>query len=508
MIITLSDDGYIEKPSRDRYHRMSFSNYELTLQEVFYAVIGGKTLSCTFQEPFTEDFTLVKVSKREMFKHIQYVMVDIDDTPEDTLEEVIEAMPYEPNIAYTTFSHQLEDYGNRYRLLYFFDEPIKNPYLYRELYDKLTDGTKCKKDPSAKSPYQFSHGTNLRNISGDALAERTHYYEDIYRISDFGCKERNVRKVDKTKRVYSEVRDNANEFFKDMAHMRFSDLYYKYRDVYQIVTESDLLDSGDERFMYYPDDYHSVKGRWITENKVRKVRVWRDGERRRNKLFAIARKIVMIKPDISMEGLMFNLLFQRNHFFNNDDHVLSFDCLLSIAQDALKAKGIPMINDRHPARRINMSYCQEHGKKWQSVMWDIRNEARDNALCELYDPGLTLKENVERMESLGFKIGLSTLKRWVSEHREEDLKPQGSVSIVSLTGVSNTTHTEPFSENKATQSHLEATRQHRLDEEMIIPLLDLSQSARWNHANLKEQGYNVGRNKVMEIYNKLKRTTA
>jgi hypothetical protein len=237
--------------------------------------------------------------------------------------------------------------------------------------------------------------------------------------------------------------------------------------------------------MYYPDDYHSVKGRWITENKVRKVRIWKDGERRRNKLFAIARKIVLIKPGISMEGLMFNLLFQRHHFFNNDDHVLSFDCLLSLAQDALRAKGVPMINDRHPVRRINKDYCQEYGKKWQSVMWDIRNEARDNALCELYDPNLTLKRNVERMEELGFKISERTLSRWLKKNMS------GSERTIALIyrepnniidTVRSSATIEPHEQQKRNALQRAPLQQPKMIRKKVIPLRCCRSSSRLSRA--------------------------
>ena len=52
------------------------------------------------------------------------IMIDLDGEVELELNELIENLKFKPSIAYTTFSHLIENKGNRYRLLYLFENEI------------------------------------------------------------------------------------------------------------------------------------------------------------------------------------------------------------------------------------------------------------------------------------------------------------------------------------------------------------------------------------------------
>ena len=489
MLVTLSDDGYTRKPTRDRYYRISFSNYDLTLREIHDRLIEGHTLSCTFTDVYTHDFTIKRgFSKRDNFKQIPYVMIDLDGVEQSSLEEIIDSLTYKPNIAYTTFSHQLEDFGNRYRLLYFMDKPIKNPYLYRELYYKISKDVKCSKDDSASSPYQFCHGTTRLNSGFSSF-----FNDELYDASTFMCREENNPREDKTQMSFVELTESTSEFLRDMVDLPYDELLVKYQETFDVINESDMVDIGDERYKLYPELYYCTyyKFEKFVDEKGetrRRIHKWMDGEHRRKRMFALARTIIAIKQDIGIDELVYNLMLNRKYAFNNSDGVLSPKCLYNIARNALEAVYDPKPKEDHPKRRIDKEYCREHNLSFQAVLGEILREERYKEVESLYDPDKSLRKNVEIMNFYGIKISYVTLRNLIKSGLipvKTSLKPYKQNNIEdTLTGISPVKNT--------------------LTDEEILEIMDFSKSARWNHRNLKGMGYAISLKRINKLYNKHK----
>jgi hypothetical protein len=494
MLITISDDGYTKKPARDRYYRISFSNYDLTLNEIYNQVIDGHTLSCTFVDQYNYDFTIGKgFSKRDNFKQIPYVMVDLDNIEINELQSLLDSLTYKPNIAYTTFSHQVEDHGNRYRLLYFFDKPIINPYLYRELYYKITKDIKCEKDNSASSPYQFCHGTTSTNIAFESYIN-----EELYDISSFSCKEKNIPRDDKTDLSFIELVESDSEFLRDLVELPYDEMLTKYEKTFQVINESDMVDIGDERYKLYPELYYCTYYKFESfiddkGNKRRRIHKWKDGENRRRKMFALAKTLIAIKGDIDVEELVYNLMLNRKYAFNNSDGVLSAKCLFNIAKNALEAEYDPKPKEDHPKRRIDKEYCKEHNLSFQAVLGEILKEERYKEVEALYDPDLSIRKNVEIMRYYGIKISKDGLRRWLKEH-----------SVVAVADAKYPKIENNIKDVETPTTPVKNQYGSVVPDDEILGLMDFSKSARWNHRYLKSLGYNVGLKRVCKLYNKYK----
>ena len=58
-------------------------------------------------------------------------MIDLDGDVECNLDELVSGLRYIPSIAYTTYSHNQDGKGNRYRLLYLFRVAISDTETYK-----------------------------------------------------------------------------------------------------------------------------------------------------------------------------------------------------------------------------------------------------------------------------------------------------------------------------------------------------------------------------------------
>ena len=105
-------------------------------------------------------------------------MIDLDGDVECELDELVSELRYKPSIAYTTYSHQQEGKGNRYRLLYLFRIAITDTDIYKSIYQILIDDLGFKlNDNCGGNVTQAIYGTN-ENC-------QIILTENIYSISDF-----------------------------------------------------------------------------------------------------------------------------------------------------------------------------------------------------------------------------------------------------------------------------------------------------------------------------------
>jgi hypothetical protein len=358
------------------------------------------------------------------------------------------------------------------------------------LYYKITKDIKCEKDNSASSPYQFCHGTTRTNIAFESYIN-----EELYDISSFSCKEKNIPRDDKTDLSFIELVESDSEFLRDLVELPYDEMLTKYEKTFQVINESDMVDIGDERYKLYPELYYCTYYKFESfiddkGNKRRRIHKWKDGENRRRKMFALAKTLIAIKGDIGVEELVYNLMLNRKYAFNNSDGVLSAKCLFNIAKNALEAEYDPKPKEDHPKRRINKEYCKEHNLSSQAVLGEILRGERYKEVEALYDPDLSIRKNVEIMRYYGIKISREGLRRWIKEHIGPD------TTSYSLYKQNNIKHLG--SEEKG------ATDRKPLTDEEVLELLDFSKSARWNFQNIKEMGYAISRKRVNALYNKYK----
>lgn len=138
MYITVSTIGFEKKPQQNEMGKIQYIRKNLSIDEIAEHIKNGHVLSANFTE---DESTVIRQTQRcyENFISTSMVMVDLDGEVELGLNELIENFKFKPSIAYTTFSHLIENKGNRYRLLYLFKEEIRDINQYKEIYQIISN---------------------------------------------------------------------------------------------------------------------------------------------------------------------------------------------------------------------------------------------------------------------------------------------------------------------------------------------------------------------------------
>lgn len=249
--------------------------------------------------------------------------------------------------------------------------------------------------------------------------------ECIYTLSDFG-----VTPKDSTHKGKTSVKETTNskvctypitdnEFINDLYNIPPSDLIVKYRERYRYFDHSELM--YNEGYALIPENYQEIYRSWyqdvVTNNngnvrKVSVVKIKRDGDNRRKCLFVSALIRRKILPSITFEHLLYNLIAERQWYYDNSDNTLNNQELMRIANNALSMEyeKINIKTKRKPSKfKVDKQYCSERGIKPKSMVGIVRRKLKDEEIGNLYDCNLSVKENLALLKANGIKIGLSRL---------------------------------------------------------------------------------------------------
>ena len=426
--LSLSVDYYTSKPkniTQIRYKRRT-----LTQNSLMVVLKTGYCVAHCFRTK-NEVFTQSEKTN-ENFEYTQMIGVDIDDCNTD-METFIKRLKKKPTFAYTTFSNGIK--GNRFRMIYLFNQKIDSIPLYKAVYNWLTEGLNIN-DNCMRSVSQQMFGTNFvakwynSNIWYDVPSE----CKSI--ITNQSKKSSTQNQVVKTSHKYpSEYNNKEGEHYigmgtpnkdgclisdnavvKALYSMSPQDFIFYYRQTFEYFISTPL--HYENGYALIPEDYYEIKRPWykdkVGDNTITVVRTLRHGDKRKTHMSNTAVIIRKIKNDITFEHLLYILVCERTYYYDNSDNVLPNKELVKIAQWAM---GIP-INElnpkqiKHPKFKVDKTYWKERGITARQAIQIIRGQINDSNIGELYDCNLTDKENLEIMKDYGIKVSLITLKRW------------------------------------------------------------------------------------------------
>ena len=229
--------------------------------------------------------------------------------------------------------------------------------------------------------------------------------------------ENQSEKIKVQKGVSSQI---SKSFMDDMNSMASMDFISKYRNCYPYFTETEL--QYKDGYAVIDSNYYVVKRMWynqVYETKngnitVSEIRKYKDGNKRRIRMYNTARILRNIKNDITAEHLAYILYCEREYYYDNSDNVLSNEKLLSIATEitSMPMERVIMNNDGKNSFKIDKKYWRERGITPRQAANIVRGIIKDKTIGELYDCNLTDKENLKIMNEYGIKVSLITLKRW------------------------------------------------------------------------------------------------
>ena len=425
MYITVSTMGFEKKPLSNEMGKIQYIIKNLSIDEIAEYIKNGHVLSANFSE---DDSTIIRQTQRcyENFISTSMIMIDLDGEVELELNELIENLKIKPSIAYTTFSHLIENKGNRYRLLYLFENEIDDIKLYKDIYKIIISSFDFKlKDNCGSNVTQAVFGSRKDCI---LIKTENRYSIDFFNVAIEKGHSNSIKK-ERENIIGLESPFQNQEYINDFWNMDYSELLLKYSNTYPIFEHTPLEDIDDDiPFIMLPSDYIEIKRYWFMEtvydengNKrynVSRVRKIKDGERRRKKLFinGILRRN-MVK-DIPFEYLLHCMVYELYHYIDNSKDRISKKELYEITLNIFQSD-IDKYNGFHGGNKrrfiVNDKYCIRHNLNRKQVRNISKKIISYNQIDELYDINLTDKQNVEVFKEYGLDICVKTLKRYRQE---------------------------------------------------------------------------------------------
>lgn len=420
-MFTISKECFTQKPNNNEIRKISYIRRDLDIDDVVNHIRGGYVLSANFCEDYTSTITQ-RDRRYDNFISTPMIMFDLDNDIDCTLNELVGALQYQPTISYTTFSHNKEGKGNRYRLLYLFEDPITDTRLYKGIYKEIKSSFDFELDDNCGSnPCQavFGSGRDCEVV----VTGNSYSVDDFNLILEKGLS--NSIKKEKKNNIEIESLFRNDEYKSDFYHLSYIELLDKYRYVYSFFEHTPLpIVSDDCPYIILPENYITIKRYWLCQRvedeygeekwRYAKIRKIKDGEQRRKKLFLngiLRRKMI---PDITFEHLLYCLIFELYYFYENSKDTIKKLDILNIARNVMMADIANYSFEQTDKRQfvINEAYCRKYNvskKEARNLSKKLINYSR---IGELYDVSLTDRENVEIFKQNGLNISSKTLQRF------------------------------------------------------------------------------------------------
>lgn len=439
-MFNLTLKGYKEKPTKEIPH-LKFQKKDVQLDELEFYIKNGYVLLGVFDAEYP---LRMKDRTYENFSFTSYVMLDMDGDVQCDLQTLVDSLALTPTIAYSTFSHQKEGKGNRYRLLYVADTPIDSIEKYKGIYQYINEVCNLDlRDNCGNVPVQLCFGStsdcsyiftnNLLNINNIINSKE---YQDL--INKEGGHKDNIKNERRTllsccppNELIITDKEYLNKY-RDMKNITDSQLFEEYDEKYPNFDRNMTLQTDDdaEPIIRVPSDYLKIKRPFMRDNGKLVLRKWKDGEHRRNKLFRNGILRRFIREDLTFEHLLHCLLKELNYYYINVEDTITRIHLIGIAKSVMKAN---LDSEKYKQRReyyrkanpkyvANRAYCQTHGVSPQSVVAQYRVHDTDERRLEVFDPLLTDRENLEIFKVFDLGNSIKTVRRFRKRHGIENFR--------------------------------------------------------------------------------------
>ena len=456
--------------------KISFIRKSTTSQELLENCLEGYTFCHLFEGFPDNDMTHSYLKKDGHFtlsgKSSNYFVgsyvigIDIDETKYRSPGDYIHQLSLQPTFWYTSLSNMQIDVetgefkGARFRLIYVFDQLIPDKYYFRycswNLHKKIESDTgETIKDSCGLICTQYFNGTNRNNTT---LSVDYGLTNDVYSLSDINISnngyldflnnncyyksvnteqkeeieeririllsQSNIIKQQQTSQVISAC-DKSIQMQKEIeldytminnaSRLSWDDYYQLYKNRYQFVyrVETDNWEYiGDIKFQYCEEDY--IELAWIPK-------VITDGHHRRNVLFHRAWLRRLIKPSITPDELFYNLMVDRQRFFDNKDNVLSVDLLASKVKESFRYSTEELIErykdvyEKTKLRSSKKRIIIHRNSKGKVRANSIIKELRWRILDEAYNRDLSVLENLQILNDSDFIICRETIYRYLKD---------------------------------------------------------------------------------------------
>lgn len=432
--------------------KMAFTKRNLTVEEFAGLAATGHTFCAVFEPDPDREYWLTNsrgdshkskpyytrkgrnygalrldFKRDEFFSYSQAVFIDVDLTSYSSLPEYIDALTVPPSFAYTTYSDKADKGGivsRRFRLVYLFSDKLdKDMFASASL--ALTciierDTREDLDDDCGLRPSQYFNGTYFGDLWLPKGEENVYSYLHIFPYKCIGRRsaKKEVKKVVPEVAVKETKKVPEVEFTKslvsDMERLEYSEFMHYYSTRYGYFYRTVKPEWNDGLYQETDDAYLAL---------FYNVSRLKDGQQRRKKLFDRACLRRIINPDVTPDALLFNLYVDREKFYDNSDGVLSIDKLQEKVSSSFKYT----VEELKEMYSETLEYWRENRPRYifhpnvrlsenRHLLGRLRKIANSNTIGELYDPSLSVAENLKEFESYGIKFSRQTVYNFCKEN--------------------------------------------------------------------------------------------
>ena len=453
-------------------NRIQFKTVECQVEDIETIVANGHTLAYQYKEDN------VMGDRKKNYIGTDFIIIDIDSI-DLTMDEVIDRASYKPTIIHTTFSNLTEKKNNKYcyHLIYCMNETLygEENFYYafslfcsgiEELVDKnATDCHRITFTSNRSLPnYQYkllgntyststiiNNSKNSETINGkevrqaelsDLLATKGgitneyNKYNSSISYSSNSKSEFSVKKMNSSSIFYSsynmkeEDKNLTNKkgywgldkkFISDLNKMKRKDFVCNYSAVYDYITFTPPTTTyTTEEGIVYADyrgmDFYELPSLWRT-NEV--------GERERQKigigcrttqLYVETNLFILIKPDITKEHLVYEVVKDVFENYDNSDKQFTNHYILSVVNDVWKKKNE---FNGHPIPRQFKILQYGDGMTKMACVGIVRKLMKDDSIGSIIDSKLSIEENISEFKKFGINIKKKRLLQFIKENQLE-----------------------------------------------------------------------------------------
>ena len=422
----LTMDGY---PNMSLPGQLSFSREAMSISQYKTNLLYGHSVTALHgrQDPYRW-----VGSFSGQWEGAQTILLDADECPID-LHDLWDRLQRKPTFAFTTQHHQVADYGNRFRLVYAFDQVMHNKDGYNKIalalmYEveeaiRQAGYDEYKLDPCTTGEGRFFLGNpNAGVTSFDSWAvysplDIVSVYDDTpqQQVTTLDFDMRNTIYGKQTKHSQSEMGRGVSPtrphpfvyLKKDIAQNMKMDCEKPNADIQEIVKKysSDYITRfktsleetpAEQSYIECPDDYLEIWFRWLTTHQpgrkpIKEIKRFRNGDGR-HLLLRIQLLVVMaIHHDrLCFDELVFHALALFNMAYSNKNRDGSICTgkdyftparLWSIAKEVwianpeyVKITMAKQFKKCHKSWMVNPKYADAQGKRPIEVKGEVQHD--------------------------------------------------------------------------------------------------------------------------------------
>lgn len=429
--LSVSEQRFRGKPSKSETSRITFRPRQLTTSTLLDYACDGRVFCPNFKSTNPNGEFHISAKTAANYDSTSVIFFDLDNMT-IPMREFIFNLPFKPSFGYTSYSNGLAGKGNRFRLGYVFNHPIKGSQEFRAVYFAIANANNFPKKGSEVGELDTRLETQC--YFGTRSDADVYHSRMVYAADEFDEYRASVSipyYQTSTPTILSNSPVTVDEsFLNDFNTLGTADFLKKYFDQYHrnylASLSSPLILDKSQMFYTYPDDYVTVYRLW----KGKRTLKWDIGSNRKSRLFVTAQIMLHNVPTLTVENLLYNLRLERDWYYVNTDGKVNNRYLVQTCCRSM-VKRSPLHPSSHKAFAVNKRFWKEQGVSAQAASNHIRAYLRTQRIRELINPYVSVEQNFEVLKENGVKICLKTLKRMVTRGDIQIYKTRSLPTVLS-----------------------------------------------------------------------------